>query len=112
MRRGDVVTVAPADDYGKPRPAAIVQTDARPEAHASVVVCQMTSDLHRDSPCSVIERNHSLQSGTYDAERAGGVHVIKNNSFSAVRGRLSVSVFIVLAPAWPTRYLFARIVAE
>lgn len=45
MKRGDVVTVAAAGDYGKPRPAVIVQTDALPGAHASVVVCQMTSDL-------------------------------------------------------------------
>jgi mRNA interferase MazF len=44
MRRGDVVTVAAAGDYGKPRPAVIVQTDALPVEHASVVVCQVTSD--------------------------------------------------------------------
>lgn len=49
MRRGDVVTVAAAGDYGKPSPAVVVQTDALPEAHASVVVCQMTSDL-ADAP--------------------------------------------------------------
>jgi mRNA interferase MazF len=42
MKRGDVVTVAAAGDYGKPRPAVIVQTDAFPESHASIVVCQMT----------------------------------------------------------------------
>jgi mRNA interferase MazF len=45
MRRGDVVTVAAAGDYGKPRPAVIVQTDAFPEDHASVVICQMTSEI-------------------------------------------------------------------
>ena len=49
MRRGDVVLVAAAGDYGKPRPAVIVQSDAFPETHASVVVCQMTSDL-ADAP--------------------------------------------------------------
>ncbi len=49
MKRGDVVTIAAAGDYGKPRPAVIVQTDALPEEHASVVVCQMTSDLS-DAP--------------------------------------------------------------
>jgi len=38
------VTVAAAGDYGKPRPAVVVQTDALPLGHASVVVCQMTSD--------------------------------------------------------------------
>ena len=49
MRRGDLVTVAAAGDYGKPRPAVVVQTDAFPESHASVVVCQLTSDL-ADAP--------------------------------------------------------------
>lgn len=49
MRRGDLVTVAAAGDYGKPRPAVIVQTDAFPESHASVVVCQLTSEL-TDAP--------------------------------------------------------------
>ncbi len=49
MQRGDVVTVAAAGDYGKPRPAVIVQTNALPASHASVVVCQMTSDL-ADAP--------------------------------------------------------------
>ena len=45
MRRGDVVTVAATGDYGKPRPAVVVQSDAFPETHASVVVCQLTSEL-------------------------------------------------------------------
>jgi len=47
MKRGDVVTVAAAGDYGKPRPAVIVQTDALPAEHASVVICQMTSEAGR-----------------------------------------------------------------
>lgn len=45
MKRGDVVTVAAAGDHGKPRPAVVVQTDAFPESHSSVVVCQLTSDI-------------------------------------------------------------------
>lgn len=49
MRRGDLVTVAATGDYGKPRPAVIVQTDAFPENHASVVICQLTSEL-ADAP--------------------------------------------------------------
>src|ERR1700689_261551 len=44
MKRGDVVTVAAWGDYGKSRPAVIVQTDAFPASHASVGVCQMTSE--------------------------------------------------------------------
>ena len=49
MKRGDVVTVAPSGNYGKPRPAVIVQTDALPAKHGSVVVCQMTSECS-DAP--------------------------------------------------------------
>lgn len=49
MKRGDVVTVAATGDYGKPRPAVIVQTDALPAEHESVVVCQMTPEL-TDAP--------------------------------------------------------------
>jgi mRNA interferase MazF len=45
MRRGDIVAVAIAGDYGKPRLAVIVQTDAFPESHPSIVICQMTSSL-------------------------------------------------------------------
>ncbi len=37
--------VAAPGDYGKPRPAVIVQSDAIPESHASIVICQMTSEL-------------------------------------------------------------------
>jgi mRNA interferase MazF len=49
VKRGDVVTVAASGDYGKARPAVIVQTNALPSAHASVIVCQMTSEI-ADAP--------------------------------------------------------------
>ena len=49
MQRGDLVTVAATGDYGEPRPAVVVQTDAFPESHASVVVCQLASEL-ADAP--------------------------------------------------------------
>lgn len=45
MRPGDVVTVAVSGDFRKPRPAVIVQTDALPDDHGSVIVCQMTSQI-------------------------------------------------------------------
>ena len=46
--RGDVVTVVVPGDYGKPRPALVVQSDLFQE-HPSITVCLMTSDL-RDTP--------------------------------------------------------------
>jgi mRNA interferase MazF len=45
MSRGDVVVVAAPGDYGKPRPAVIVQSNAIPASHASIVICQITSEL-------------------------------------------------------------------
>lgn len=43
-KRGDLVTVSLQGDYGKPRPALIVQTDLL-DALDSVVVCPVTSEL-------------------------------------------------------------------
>lgn len=45
MKRGDLVTVAVSGNYGKPRPALIVQADAF-DLHPSVVVLPLTSELH------------------------------------------------------------------
>ena len=45
MRRGDLVTVALPGDYGKPRPALVIQSDLFAQ-HPSVTVVPMTTDLH------------------------------------------------------------------
>jgi mRNA interferase MazF len=45
VRRGDLVTIAVAGDYGKPRPALVVQADAF-DALGSVTVLRITSELH------------------------------------------------------------------
>lgn len=44
MKRGDVVLVAVSGDYGKPRPALIVQSDLFNE-HPSVCICLISSHL-------------------------------------------------------------------
>ena len=44
MKRGDVVTVALRGDYGKPRPAVIVQSDLVAGTD-SLILCPFTSDL-------------------------------------------------------------------
>ena len=45
LRRGDIALVVAAGDYGKPRPAVIVQSDLFNETHASLTVCPVTSLL-------------------------------------------------------------------
>ena len=44
MTRGDLVTVSLPGDYGKPRPALVIQSDLFPE-HPSVTVLPITSHL-------------------------------------------------------------------
>lgn len=48
MRRGDFVTVSLAGDYGKPRPALVIQSDFF-DIHPSVTLLPVTSDL-RETP--------------------------------------------------------------
>ena len=78
MKRGDVVTVAAAGDYGKPRPAVIVQTDALPSAHASVVDFRVTiepteknglrarSQVMADKPVTIRRERLGRQVGRLD----------------------------------------------
>ena len=44
MRRGDLVTIAVQGDFGKPRPALVIQSDQYDE-HATVTVLPVTSAL-------------------------------------------------------------------
>jgi mRNA interferase MazF len=48
MKRGDLVTVAVSGDYGKPRPALLIQADVF-DLHPSVTVLPLTSEMH-DAP--------------------------------------------------------------
>ena len=61
MRRGDVVTVVFSGDYGKPRPAVVVQSDLLGET-GSVILCPFTSDI-QDAPLYRIDVEPSERNG-------------------------------------------------
>lgn len=61
MKRGDLVTVALSGDYGKPRPALIIQADSFAELN-SVTVLRVTSDLH-DAPTLRVTVDPTPESG-------------------------------------------------
>ncbi|MGH7340789.1 MAG: type II toxin-antitoxin system PemK/MazF family toxin, partial [Candidatus Rokuibacteriota bacterium] len=61
MKRGDLVTIAVGGDYGKPRPALIVQADEF-EAIPSVTVLRLTSEVH-DEPLVRITVQPSPENG-------------------------------------------------
>ncbi len=46
-RRGDLVTVAVQGNFGKPRPALVIQSDLFNETHTTVMLCLVSSDLRQ-----------------------------------------------------------------
>ncbi len=62
LRRGDVVIISAPGDYGKPRPAVIVQADALNAQHPSFIVCPFTSTLV-DAPLLRIQMRLSPGNG-------------------------------------------------
>ena len=52
VRRGDIVSVSLPGEYGKPRPALVIQSDLF-EDHPSVTVLPITSEI-RDAPITRI----------------------------------------------------------
>jgi mRNA interferase MazF len=55
MKRGDLVTVAVQGDFGKPRPALIIQADQFGD-HPSVTVLLITSSLVEAMSRSLLNR--------------------------------------------------------
>jgi mRNA interferase MazF len=83
MKRGDIVTVSLSGDYGKPRPALVIQSDLFDE-HPSVTVLPITSQPSRRAvvacvgigPESGLERVSQIQidkAQTPRRERIGSV---------------------------------------
>ncbi len=62
MKRGDVVIVAGPGDYGKPRPAIVIQSDRFLTSHASVTVCPLTT-TKIDSPLFRLDLEPSRENG-------------------------------------------------
>jgi mRNA interferase MazF len=62
VRRGQFVVVATAGDYGKPRPALVVQSDLF-AGLPSVVICPLTSLLRDDADQFRLEVHPSTRNG-------------------------------------------------
>ncbi len=56
MQRGDLVAVSLQGDYGKPRPALIIQSDLLGDLE-SVMLCPVTSDLRNAAFRVTVEPN-------------------------------------------------------
>lgn len=50
MRRGDIVTVIAPGDFGKPRPAVVIQGDALNRAEPGSTIAALVTSTLRDAP--------------------------------------------------------------
>ncbi len=73
VKRGDIVLAVFAGDYGKPRPAVVVQNDLFNETHGSIVLCPITSHLVN---ASLFRLNIQLEAGS-GLEKPGQIMVDK-----------------------------------
>lgn len=107
MRRGDMVTVAAPGDYGKPRPALVIQSDLFDEL-PSVTLCLVSSTL-RDAPIFRITVDPSPDNGlqrisqiqadkvmTVARERVGGV-IGRLDDATMLKVNRSLAVFVGIA---------------
>jgi mRNA interferase MazF len=62
LRRGDIVLAVAPGDYGKPRPAVVVQSDIFNATHSSIAVCLVTS-TSSEGPVLRISIDPALGSG-------------------------------------------------
>ena len=68
MRRGQFVVIAVPGDYGKPRPALVVQSDLFSEL-PSVVICPLTTTLRFDAGQLRIDVTPSRDNGLHQASQ-------------------------------------------
>jgi mRNA interferase MazF len=88
MRRGQFVTVAVSGDFGKPRPALVVQSDLFSEL-PSVVVCPLTTTLREDADLFRLDVAPSTQNGLRDASQIAidKITVVPASKIGGVIGR-------------------------
>lgn len=107
MRRGDLVTVAVSGDFGKPRPALVIQSDLFDDL-PSVTLCLVTSELHHapifritvdPSPENGLRRISQIQvdkAMTVMRERIGGV-IGRLDDATMLKFNRSLAVFVGIA---------------
>jgi mRNA interferase MazF len=92
LKRGAVVTAVTPREYGKPRPALIVQTDLLNPTHASCVVCPFTTE-RIEAPEFRLDFQPTAENGLRIASQLmiDKVTTVPRRKIGAVIGRLSRS---------------------
>ncbi|HEX4173470.1 MAG TPA: type II toxin-antitoxin system PemK/MazF family toxin [Acetobacteraceae bacterium] len=96
MRRGDVVTVSAPDDYGKPRPAVVIQSNEL-QGTDSVLLCLITT-AERDAsffrvPIAPTAGNGLLQPSNIMVDK---IVTMRRDRCGSVIGRVDQPTLLVL----------------
>jgi mRNA interferase MazF len=95
IKRGDLVTVALQGDFGKPRPALVIQSDLFNEQHATVTVLPITSHII-GSPLFRITLEPSEQNGLRNVSQimVDKVVSVKRDKIGPPFGRLNDEILV------------------
>ena len=99
-RRGDVVVCAPPGEFGKPRPAVVVQSDLFNDGHASVTVCPITS-REVNAPLFRVKLKPTVANGLKHESQAMAdkLTTLRAERIGSVVGRLSEAEFQLVEEA-------------
>ena len=100
MTRGDLVAVAIPGDYGKPRPALVVQSDLFNETHASITVLPVTSTIV-DTPLFRVTVEPSRENGlrTISQIMVDKVTTVRRQRLGQTIGRLEDEAMVRVSRA-------------
>ena len=95
MKRGDIVKIAMQGDFGKPRPALLIQADAFNETHATVTVL-LISSLLIDAPLFRIDLEPEPENGLNKLSQiqVDKIMTVKREKIGDVIGSLSDSAMV------------------
>jgi mRNA interferase MazF len=100
VKRGDLVVVALQGDYGKPRPALVVQADLFNETHASVTVAPVTSTIV-DTPLFRVTVEPSRRNGLRSISQimVDKVTTVRRQRLGQTIGRMEEDVMLRVSRA-------------
>ena len=96
MRRGDLVTIALQGNFGKPRPALIIQSDLFDE-HPSVMILPVTSEL-RDAPLFRVQVTPNARNGLIKPSQVmvDKSQTVPRDKVGSVMGRLDDDLLLAV----------------
>jgi mRNA interferase MazF len=98
VRRGDIVTVAAPGDFGKPRPAVVIQTDVINEAQPGSVIAALVTSTLRDVPLLRLQLEPTEQTGLQQPSQimVDKLFTTRADKVGKVIGRLSDQELVAL----------------